>query len=243
MKKLLFCFIILLIILTGCPTRSGDQYILFVSRDASPFMLDIVVENKTSEDIEIFINRWADMVNHAQSITTLSFCSTFTYEKFTYEKNSFKIEKGKENEIKNYALIDNSALKVFSRAFFPGFHYSENDYTTIFPGCFYLSLFEKGKWQYCYIDPYREASEKFSLYKKDVFDLTVEDFEAVGGDLYYVFDPKEKTSFGHVVSSVDELNGMESGHVKIKYTIKDDPDNEGKRLVEFSYLGEVTDSE
>lgn len=63
----------------------------------------------------------------------------------------------------------------------------------------------------------------------------------VGGDFYYYLDPEKSgtESFGRLYSTVSELDGMESGNIKIQLTI--DKDSDGKKTVSFAYVGVVED--
>ena len=74
----------------------------------------------------------------------------------------------------------------------------------------------------------------------DVFELE-ECLPDVGGDFYYYLDPEKSgtESFGRLYSTVSELNGMESGNIKIQLII--DKDSDGKKTVSFAYVGVVED--
>ena len=235
------------------------------SNNPLPLEFDIEFDNQTEDSLYLYLFTGTSGAMYGlygaliEDMTTLTLQSNFLIRHGISVRN-YSVQNNDKTEASDVPLMNSYWEGELRRVVWPGFIYDEDeDFKTIYPGVVYISL----SWTDSPVD-WNDKEHSSVLKKNKVWDsynyegdaykelkgknprtLTVKDFENVGGDFYYILDPAKSgtTSFGHVVCKDVNLDGMPSGHVKIKLTIKDDPDNEGKKLVEFSYLGEVTEEE
>ncbi len=238
-----FIVFIVLIFFVSCNGVDRVWYFLcaynaFDSTHCVPMNYTLDIINNTGEDSSLFVLPLLVPAN-AQKQCVVPF-DIWNVDK---DRDSFSDSIINSDKVTRMAIRE-SGLVVSSKALW---HQAIND-DTVYYGISTIVLYEETDdgWNILWDGAGGEIDRFIRCYLASPHgtsdDWDIEEYlPDVGGDFYYYLDPEKSgtESFGRLYSTVSELDGMESGNIKIQLTI--DKDSDGKKTVSFAYLGVVED--